>query len=261
MMAIAMEKLAGKVALVTGANRGIGKGCALEMARQGADVAINDKSDAQQAAQVAEEIRRMGRRAAVVIGDVADRQAVEAAVKETVGQLGRLDILVANAAYSMRKPFLELTAKDMEDTLAVTLWGVFHSCQFAARQMVSQNQGGSIVVISSVHALLPIVNALPYNTAKAGVNHMARTMANELTGHRIRVNVIEPGWTDTPGERKFMPDEEIRRQGKLLPLGRLATPEDIAKGAAFLASSDASYITGSVLRIDGGFVFPHPEIS
>lgn len=256
MMSIVMANLAGKVALVTGAKQGIGKGCALELARAGADVAVNDLSDAHAAGQVAEEIRSMGRRAAVTLADVSNRQAVEAMIEEAVRQLGRLDILVANAAFSMRKPFLELTPKDMEDTLAVTLWGVFHSCQLAARQMVSQNQGGSIVVISSVHALLPIRNALPYNTAKAGVNHMARSMANELVPYRIRVNAIEPGWTDTPGERKFMSEEEIRSRGKLLPFGRMATPEEIGKGAAFLASDDAGYITGSILRIDGGFVFP-----
>jgi glucose 1-dehydrogenase len=249
-------KLNGRVALITGANRGIGKGCALEMAREGADVAINYRTHSDEAEAVAAEVRALGRRALVVGGDVADRSADEGMVRAVLSELGKLDILVANAAASIRKPFLELSVEDMRFTLGVSLWGVFHCCQLAARQMVDQGQGGSIVVISSVHAVMPYKNSLPYNTAKAGINHMARTMANELAEHRVRVNIVEPGWTDTPGERKHATDEELREGGKHLPLGRLASIEDIAKGVAFLASDDASYITGATLRIDGGFVLP-----
>ncbi len=252
--------LRGKVALITGANRGIGKGCVLQLAREGADIAINYRKHAAEARGVAAEVRAMGRRAIILQADVSDRKRDHQMVQRTVSELGRLDVLVANAYASIRKPFLELTEKDMIFTLGVTLWGVFHCCQFAARQMVSQGEGGSIVVISSVHAMLPFKNALPYNTAKAGINHMARTMANELTKHRIRVNIVEPGWTDTPGERRHSTEDELMEAGKQLPLGRLATIEDIAKGVVFLASSEASYITGSNLRIDGGFVLPRPEL-
>lgn len=125
----------------------------------------------------------------------------------------------------------------------MSLWGVFHCCQFVARQLVRQGRGGSLVVISSVLGMLPMRNSLPYNTAKAGINHMARTMANELARYRIRVNVVEPGWTDTPGERAFATEEEIQEGGKRLPLGRMGTIEDIGRGVAFLVSDDASYIT------------------
>lgn len=249
-------KLKGKVVLITGANRGIGKGCALEMAREGADVAINYRSHSEEAEAVAAEVCALGRRAVVVGGDVSDRSTDEEMIRNVVSELGKLDILVANAAASIRKPFLELTEEDMRFTLGVSLWGVFHCCQLAARQMVTQGHGGSIVVISSVHAVMPYKNSLAYNTAKAGVNHMARTMANELAEHRIRVNIVEPGWTDTPGERKYATDEELREAGRHLPLGRLATIQDIAKGVVFLASDDASYITAATLRIDGGFVLP-----
>lgn len=249
-------RLKDKVALVTGANRGIGRSCAIELAREGADVAVNYRRHQEEAEGVAADIRALGRRAIVFQADVADRAAVEAMVADTAARLGRIDILVANAAFSIRKPVLDLTPEDFQRTLGVTLFGVFHSCQLAARRMVAQGQGGSIVVVSSVHALVPYQTSVAYNTAKAGANHMARTMAAELARYGIRVNIVEPGWTDTPGERQFATEEELRAGGARLPLGRLATAEEIAKGVVFLATEDASYITGSTLRIDGGFVLP-----
>lgn len=246
--------LEGKVALVTGGNRGIGKGCVLELARRGADVAVNYRSHAEEAATVVEEVRALGRRAVAIQGDVADRGRDEYMVRKTVEEFGRIDIAVANAAYSVRKPFLELEPEDVAATVDVTLWGAFHVAQFAAREMVKQGGGGSIIFISSVHAVLPIPNSLAYNVAKAGMNHMARCIAAELTGERIRVNVVEPGWTDTPGERRFATEEELQEAARKLPLGRMATAEDIAYGVAYLASDEAAYVTGAVLRIDGGFV-------
>lgn len=250
--------LEGKVALITGANRGIGEGSALELARRGADIAVNYRRHGEEAEAVAEKIRAMGRRVIVLQGDVSDRQRDKELVESTVSDLGRLDILVANAAASIRKPFVDLTEEDLRFTIDVCLWGVVHCCQFAARQMVAQGGGGSIVVISSVHAALPIPNSLPYNTAKAGINHMARTMAIELVEEGIRVNVLEPGWIDTPGERTFATEDEIKEAGKCLPMGRLGTIEEIGKGVAYLASDDATYVTGSTLRVDGGFVLPPP---
>jgi glucose 1-dehydrogenase len=250
-------RLEGKVALITGANRGIGKGCALELAREG-DIGVNYRRHRDEAKSVAEQVRGLGRRAIVMQGDVAVRASNEEMIHRAVAELGRLDIFVANAALSVRKPFLELTEEDMAATLGVTLWGVFHGCQLAARQMVAQGHGGSIIVISSVHAAFAYQNSLPYNTAKAGINHMARTAAGELAPHNIRVNIVEPGWTDTPGERAFATEEELRAGGAALPLGRLATTEDLGRCVAFLASDDAAYITGATLRVDGGFVLPRP---
>ena len=249
-------ELSGKVALVTGANRGIGRGCALEMAREGADVALNYRQHAEEAESAAEEIRAMGRRAITLQGDVSDRARDREMVEETVRQLGRLDVLVANAAYSRRRPFLEMEEEDMRRTLDVVLWGTFNCSQFAARQMVQQGQGGSIVIVSSVHAMQSYPLSVAYNTAKAGINHMGRTMAAELTPHRIRVNIIEPGWTDTPGERLHFTEEQIQKDGQKLPWGRLATSQEIGWGAAFLAGPRSEYITGTVLRIDGGYVLP-----
>jgi glucose 1-dehydrogenase len=253
-----MKSMEGKVALITGAKRGIGRGCALELARRGARVMINDLSPAPEADGVVREIADLGSQAFVVQGDVGVRADCERMVEETVRQFGRIDILINNAAYSFRKPFLELDPNEWQRVLDVILSGAFHVSQFACRRMVGQGSGGSVVMISSVHAVLAIQNSVAYNACKAGLNHMARTMANELTPHRIRVNAIEPGWTDTPGELKFSTAEQMREGGKLLPLGRLGSIEDIGKAAAFLSSDDASYITGSVLRVDGGFALPRP---
>jgi glucose 1-dehydrogenase len=252
--------LEGKVAVVTGANRGIGRGCALELARRGARVAVNFRTHAAEADAVAHEVKELGSRAVVVQGDVGVRADCERLVKETVRAFGRVDILVANAAYTVRRPFLELAAEDWHRVLDVTLSGVFHTSQLACRQMVEQGAGGSVIAISSVHAVLAFKNSIAYNASKAALNHMTRTMANELAPHRIRVNVIEPGWTDTPGELEFTTPEQLREQGKLLPLGRLGTIEDMGKAAVFLASDDASYVTGAVLRVDGGFVLPRPGL-
>ncbi len=254
-----MSGLEGKVALVTGAARGIGRACALELARRGADVAINELRYVDEAEAVAHAVREMSRRAMVVPADVSDRSAMDAMVQRTVTELGRLDVLVANAGRNARKPFLEMEPADMEQTLAVTLWGSFHVSQFAARRMVQQGQGGTIVFISSVNADLAIQGSAAYNAAKSGVNQMARTMAAELAPHAIRVNVIEPGWIDTPGERGWKSEQELIEAGRKLPFGRLGSPEEIARGVAYLASNDASYVTGSTLRIDGGYVLPRGE--
>ncbi len=248
-----MIDLTGKVALITGASRGIGRGCAEQMARCGADVAINYRSHGDEAEEVAEVVRSLGRRAAVFGADVSDRAAVDTMVTGTVQALGRLDIVVANAYYSKREPFLDLDIEGVRRTLDVTLMGAFHVAQAGARQMVQQGQGGNILFISSVLYFIPFATSMAYNTAKAGMNHMANTIAAEMAEHRIRVNTIQPGWTDTPGERQFTTEEQMREGAKGLPWKRLGTIEDLGKAAAFLASDAADYITGATLKVDGGY--------
>ncbi len=250
-----MIELKGKVALISGSSRGIGRGCALEMARAGADIALNYRTHPDEAEAVAAEIRAMGRQALVVGADVADRSAVENLVDTTIEDFGHLDIAVSNAAYSKREPFLEMSIEGMQRTLDVTLWGVFHLAQASARQMVEQGRGGCLLFISSVHAFIPVPTSLAYNAAKAGLNHMGATIANELTPHHIRVNTIEPGWIDTPGERNYATEEEIREGGQKLPWGRMGSIKDIGRAATFLCSDAADYITGAVLRVDGGLWF------
>jgi glucose 1-dehydrogenase len=247
-----MMRLADRVALVTGASRGIGRGCAVELAREGADVVVNYRSHPDEAEEVAREIRGMGRRAMAYGADVGDRTAVDGMVATALAEFGRIDILVNNAAYSIRKPFVEYTEAEFAEVLQVAMWSVFHCSQAVARHMIARGGGGKILVISSIHAFIPFPNSSPYNTAKAGINHMAFTLAGELAPHRINVNVIEPGWTDTPGERRYFTEEQLRTAGQQLPWGRLGRSEEIGKAAAFLCSDDADYITGASLRVDGG---------
>lgn len=250
-------KLAGKAALVTGASRGIGRAIALELARNGADVVVNYATHRDEALEVVREIEATGRRAIALQANVADRGCCDAMVRETVDRFGRLDILVNNAAFSIRRPLLEMEPEDLDITWGVCLYGVFHCSQFAARQMVKQG-GGNIVVISSVHASRPWPGCSAYNAAKAAVNHMAYSWAGELIRYGIRVNVIEPGWTDTPGERHYSTEGELREGARICPMGRLARPQEIAKGVLFLVSEeDSSCVTGSCLRIDGGFALAH----
>ena len=247
-------KLLGKRALVTGGAQGIGRGCALELARAGADVALNDREHTEAAEAVVQEIRGLGRQAVLVVGDAFDHASCAAIVREAIVALGRIDILVSNPAYSRRGDFLEYSPEIFQQVVQGTLTGGFSMSQAAARHMVERGGGGKIVFISSVHAQRPYARSVAYNAAKAGLNHLARTIAVELIGHRINVNVIEPGWIDTPGEHRTFGSEFIEKVGPTIPWGRMGTPADIGRAAAFLASDDADYVTGATLAVDGGLL-------
>jgi glucose 1-dehydrogenase len=246
-------KLAGKTALVTGAGRGIGRGCALELARAGVDVAINDRHESADTVSLQAEIESLGRKVLVIAGDAFERGSCESIVERAVQFLRRIDILVSNPAFSRRGDFLDYDPGTFEQTLRGTLTAGFHMSQLVARRMVAAGGGGKIIFISSVQSRIPYVRSVAYNAAKAGLNHMAKTIAAELLTHRINVNVIEPGWIDTPGEHETFGSEHIATVAPTLPWGRLGTAEDIGRSVAFLASSDADYITGTTLLVDGGF--------
>ena len=249
-------KLEGKVAIITGGARGIGKASALAMAREGADIGICDLLESE-GEETITEIEALGRRATFTQADVGKRADCERFFDDVQQTLGRVDILLNNAATSVRKPLIELEVADVEKTWGPTLWSVFHCSQLAARRMVKQGEGGSIISISSVHGVRPYPLSTAYNGAKAAVIHMSRTWAAELAQYGIRVNTIEPGWIDTPGEREYASDEEIQSLAAQLPLKRLGTPEEIAGLVVFLASDkDSGYVTGSSLRMDGGFILP-----
>jgi glucose 1-dehydrogenase len=246
--------LSGKVALVTGASRGIGRAVAIGLAQAGCDVAVNDFAG--ETDEVVEEIRQTGRRALPVRADVADQTAVEKMVADTVAQFGRLDIAVPNACYSDREPFYEADMAGFHRTIDVTMWGAFYAVRAAAQAMIRQGEGGAIVVISSPHAFTPVPRSMAYNMSKAAVDQMARTAAIELIDHRIRVNLIHPGWIDTPGERKFTSDDRMREASAALPWKRLGRPDEIARGVVFLCDPESDYITGAGLGIDGGITLP-----
>ena len=249
-------QLEGKNALITGASKGIGGAVAIELARRGANVAINYRSDTEGANAVAEEVRRLGRKALLLQADVSDQAAVEDMVAQTVSEFGSLDRFVSNAVYSDRERMIKADMEGFRRTIDVTMWGAFYGVRAASQQMVKQGGGGAICVVSSPHAVIPIPTAMAYNMAKAAIDHMARTAAIELTRHKINVNVVHPGWIDTPGERKFFSEEQIQQGAKGLPWGRLGQPEEIAKAVAYVLSPDAEYMTGSTLTIDGGVSLP-----
>jgi glucose 1-dehydrogenase len=255
------QVLNGRVALVTGASQGIGLATAVALAEAGASVAFNYREQPRDAARAVAEIEAAGGRAILLQGDVAGQTVVERLVEQTVVAFGRLDIAVSNAAYSDREPFYEADMEGFHRTVDVTMWGAFYLLRAAARQMIAQaaggdTPGGTFVVVSSPHAYVAVPRSMAYNMSKAAIDHMARTAAMELAEHRIRVNIVTPGWIDTPGERKFASDEVIQSSGGKLPWKRLGTPEEIARGVVFLCDPASDYITGSSLLIDGGITLP-----
>ncbi len=250
------QLLAGQVAMVTGAGRGIGKAIARALAAAGAAVAINDLPGSPDLPTAIEDITAAGGRAFAAACDVTNQAEVEAAIRQIVAQEGRLDIAVTNAAYSDREPFHTADMAGFQRTIDVTMWGAFYVFKAAAAHMVATGTRGSLVAISSPHAEIAVPRAMAYNMAKAAVDQMARTAAIELAEHRIRVNAVHPGWIDTPGERKYCSDEQMADSATRLPWGRLGRPAEIGRGVVFLCDPASDYITGSTLRIDGGINLP-----
>ncbi|MEZ6136018.1 MAG: SDR family oxidoreductase [Pirellulaceae bacterium] len=251
------KSLDGSVAIVTGGARGIGAAAAIALADAGAHVLVNDILPPD---EVLSTIRERGGGASAAVADVTDRAAVDQLVKQAVNDLGHIDILVTNAAYSDRQLFYEADLTGFERTIDVCMWGPFNFMRAVAPVMIQQGQGGSIVCISSPHAYKAIPGSMAYNMAKAAVDQMARTAACELSQHRIRVNIVHPGWTDTPGERKFFFEDELRQRGSELPWGRLAKPEEIARGVLFMCDPASEYINGATISIDGGALLPHDQL-
>jgi glucose 1-dehydrogenase len=247
--------LVGKVALVTGAAGGIGRATAVALARAGADVAVNDLRLAPEGGVLAE-VAATGKRVLPLPADVSDQAAVETMVARAVAALGRLDIFVSSAVYSDREPFTSADMTGFRKTIDVSMWGSYFVLRAAANQMIRQGQGGAVVIVSSPHAEIAFPNCMAYNMAKAAQDQMARTAAMELLPHKIRVNIVHPGWTDTPGERKFFSDADLQKAGPSLPAGRLAQPEEIARGVLFLVDPAAGYVNGITLRVDGGLSLP-----
>ena len=244
-------RLQGRVAAITGGALGIGRATARLFAAEGAAVAIGD-IDAAGADLLAKEIRGGGGRALAVGVDVGDTGQVQAFVDRVVAEHGRLDVMFANAGIAHSAPFLEHPEAEWHRVLRVNLSGVFFCCQAAARQMVRQG-GGRIIATASINGFRGVENLVGYNVAKAGVIELTKTLAVELAKHHIAVNAIAPAQIDTRLTRS-LPEEARRRRVDRIPMGRFGDVDEVARAALFLASDDASYVTGHTLAVDGGYL-------
>jgi NAD(P)-dependent dehydrogenase (short-subunit alcohol dehydrogenase family) len=247
-------KLKGKVALVTGAGRGIGRGIAEVFADQGADVAVNDVAEMSLAEAVADGIRKKGRRAVTVQADVAKRTDVEPMIDKVWKELGPIDILVNNAGIETIVPFLELTDDQWTRLVDVNLRGAWLCSQVYCRRALAEKRKGSIVNIGSIQAAKVLPGRTHYAPTKLGMEALTRNISAEMTPQGIRVNCIHPGLIDTPMTEWVMKSPDI------LPLilaqislGRAGEPQEIGNVAAFLASDEASYLTGQSIFVDGGW--------
>ncbi len=242
-------KFENKVAIVTGGSKGIGYGIALRLAEEGADVVIADVDDV--AAKMAVgEIEQLGRRAIAVHTDVSKPEDVANLFAEA-GKLGQVSIVVNNAGIFPTKPFSEMTEADWDKTIDVNLKSVFLMSRAAVDVLP---EGGRIVSVSSIASLIGFEGLTHYCASKSGINGLTRSLALELAPKQITVNAVAPGAIDTPGARASGMDEATRSAMlAAIPLKRQGSPEDIAAAVSFLASSDASYITGQVLVVDGGW--------
>ncbi len=242
--------LEGKVALVTGSSRGIGRAIALELARRGADIIVNYRSHAEAAEAVVEAIRGLGRRAALLQADVSCADEAAALVNEGRRALGGLHIVVNNAGITRDNLLMRMEEAEWEEVLRVNLSGVFHVCKAAIRPLMRQ-RWGRIINIGSVSGVMGQVGQTNYAATKAGLIGFSKSLAREVGSRGITVNVIAPGFVPTEMTAKV--DEGIQAQIKaLIPLQRFGKAEEIAHAVAFLASEEASYITGVVLPVDGG---------
>jgi 3-oxoacyl-[acyl-carrier protein] reductase len=242
-------KLQGKTALVTGGSRGIGRGIALAFAREGADVALNYRRDREAAEKTAQHVRGLGRRAEVFQADVGDSKAVARMFADAGARFAGFDVVVANSGVASRTaPVADTDVAYWKHVLDVDLNGVFYTCKYGVPHLRPR---GSVIVVSSIGADLCAPFGAPYYVAKAGANALAKVLAKELAPEGKRVNCIAPGMIATD-----MGNRLVAALGEgvvsTIPLGRIGEPEDIGGAAVFLASDDASWITGKVLRVDGG---------
>ena len=247
-----MDRLTGRVAFITGAGSGLGRAMALRFAAEGAHIAAAD-INLVAAEETAEEVRALGPNAIALQVDVRKQTQLDDAVARTAADLGDLWVGVANAGINRSGTLLTLTEADWQAVIDINLTGVFLTCQAVAKQLVRQGAGGRLISIASVAAEKGFAGLIPYGAAKAGVRHMTRSMAQELAPHRITANSIGPGLIATPfGGNDWSQPGRREAAGLGIPLGRVGEATDVAAVAAFLASDEASFVTGSYYLVDGG---------
>jgi 3-oxoacyl-[acyl-carrier protein] reductase len=242
----------GKVAVITGASRGIGRAIALELGRRGASVVVNYNASADAASAVVEAIEEQGGEATAVQADVGDFDQAAALIQAAVDTFGRIDILVNNAGTTRDQLLMLMKEEEWDVVLRTNLKGVFNCCKAAARRMMRQ-RSGRILNISSVSGIAGQGGQTNYSASKAGVIGLTKSLAKELGPRNVTVNAIAPGFVQTDLTRN-LPDRLIQEAIEVTPLGRMGEPEEIAHAVAFLASDLASFITGEVLTVDGGLV-------
>ncbi len=249
--------LAGKFALVTGASKGIGKGIALELARQGAAVAVNYHSDQKGADATVAEIGTLGRDAFAVRANISRAEDVDAMFRQVLERFGRLDVMVNNAGTQVFKPLVELSEQEWDSVIATNLKGCFLCTQRAVRHMLERGGGGRVVNIGSGCNRVPFPGLVSYTASKGGIEMFTKVAAVELGPHGITVNCVAPGAIEIERTRHESGDY-AGTWSKLTPISRIGTPEDVAHAVAFLASDAASFVTAQTVFVDGG-LFTKPQ--
>ncbi|MGB5204051.1 MAG: glucose 1-dehydrogenase [Eudoraea sp.] len=244
--------LNGKVAIVTGAARGLGRACALALAHEGADIALGLR-DVTTAADLEQEIKAMGRKVIRLQMDVSDLQQINAAVSRVVKTFGKINILVNNVGIAPDNPAEKVTEKDFDNTVNLNLKGTFFTAQAVGKQMIKQGSG-RIINMSSQAGFIALENESVYCMTKAGVNHLTKNLASEWAKYNINVNAVAPTFIETPGTEPWLKDRDFRQSVlDRIPLGRIGKPMEVAGAVVFLASDAASLITGEIMLIDGGW--------
>jgi glucose 1-dehydrogenase len=254
-------RLDGKVALVTGGSRGIGRGIAERLAESGADLAINYHREESEANEVADYARSLGRKALPVQADVGDQGQVQAMFDQLLAEFGRIDVLVNNAGVGGGGLLYETSLAEFDRVLKTNLYGPLFCSQLAAKQMIAQGKGGRIINVTSVHEEAAYAGDGGYSTSKGGLKNMTRTLAAELGPHGITVNAIGPGMILTDMNGRALVDQEYRESAaEQIVMRRPGVPADIGNMAVFLASDDASYCTGATYFVDGGWLLTWPPV-